>query len=656
MELAVVSDSAIHKQQVRLKLHFEDATILSAQQIHEGLCDSWFVLGRQLHSMADLASHIMIAFGLRSSCPHGISLRMENFTLPPSQPVELLKDRDIVSINRKGAPFGAAHEQGKLAYSSSFDTIEKIAPLGVKAPAIEEFERETGGYESEQEEEKDISKDLLKEGVRRMRNREKVERKRIPSSATCYKGKPTDSSCTYLETNVTDNGLNESKAKSREKKRKRAEVECSPDEEVKHKEKTPGLHSENEIVKKCSRSSTRKKAKRRWKQEKAKLQTKITSGEGDDPVEVGKTGTEQAKHEDDGDAEEERLPRVVRPGHLRFQYSDEDKNDSLDPQQKPLPNDHWSTGISKRKGQSWGQEKTKRGNNYLQALDDTELDDIQELEPETLPAVEGMPQNGDVIAYRILELTNLCRPELSEYRVGRVLHLESQSGKVKLAEAPNYRTQKHNDQEPSFYKGGILETEISSLSEVRLVERSNKLEYTVQASVENLVNERDLHVATDATLDISFACNGKPNAAEVEQIEKSGPAPFEGWLGISDALQRKREELGREVGTPAVEVSKHGSDQEIENEHRPESQIFGVTTATRIVDLTNNGQVNKELANKEETAFIQNRELEKQNGKSSSSAGKDSKIVGAGKARGWHRKAGGLGSTMALLRSQNSTL
>lgn len=29
------------------------------------------------------------------------------------------------------------------------------------------------------------------------------------------------------------------------------------------------------------------------------------------------------KHEDDGDAEEERLPHVVRPGHIRFEPLDE---------------------------------------------------------------------------------------------------------------------------------------------------------------------------------------------------------------------------------------------------------------------------------------------------------------------------------------------
>ncbi|MCO5580756.1 hypothetical protein L7F22_034626 [Adiantum nelumboides] len=693
---------------------------------------------------------------------------MESFTLPPSQPVGLLKDGDMVRIHRKGAPFCAAHQQAKLSYSPSFDTFEKIAPLGIKTFAIEEFERETGGYESEQEEEKGISKDLFKDGnsnalkqglmksQEKKRERKNVERNCLPSSATHYPVKHTDSSCEDLGKTVTANVLKDSTAKSKEKKRKWDKIErveeqgrevvpymggatskkergkngkkrkledhqvdiekldsrecqlsrggqnsdCSKaarikgkkkdkanvnngnhsikkcteekqildfgskeemclvvgssDEEVKRKEKISGVLLDSETVKKLSRSTIRKKAKRRWKQENAKLSMKATSREDDDSVNVKKAGTEKVslfastKPEDDGDAEEERLPRVVRPGHIRFQNSDEDGNDKFDPQQNPLPYPHWSHGISKRKGQSWGQEKTKRGSNSFHPVDDLEFNDIQELEPEALPAVEGTPQNGDVIVYRILELTRSCCPELSEYHVGRVLDLENQSGRLKLAEVPNYRIQRENDQNPPIFEDAVLETEISSLAEVRLVERS-KPELIEQALTEIPVNEmeRKLQVATDTATDVAM-CNENFSSAEAEQrITKSDGAPFEGWVEISDALQRKRQELERQVETTSGGVE---HDQKLE---KSELQTLEMTTATRIRDLQNNQELSENIENTQGITPTRNPEPEKQRVESSFSAGKGSSIsVGAGRARGWHRKAGGLGATMALLRSQ----
>ncbi|MCO5596054.1 hypothetical protein L7F22_050111 [Adiantum nelumboides] len=272
------------------------------------------------------------------------------------------------------------------------------------------------------------------------------------------------------------------------------------------------------------------------------------------------------------------------------------------------------------------------------------------------PPPPGPPPVSAARSIAPLHFLRHCPPSwgFDRAEVGRVLDLENQSGRLKLAEVPNYRIQRENDQNPPIFEEAVLETEISSLAEVRLVER-NKPEPIEQALTEIRVNEMDrkLQVATDTTTDVA-TCNENFSSAEAEQqIKKSdgAGAPFEGWVEISDALQRKRQELERQVETTSDGVE---HDQKLE---KSESQSLEMILATRIRDLQNNQELSEDIENTQGITSTRNPEPEKQRVESSSSAGKGSSMsVGAGRARGWHRKAGGLGSTMALLRSQNVTV
>eukprot|EP00250_Pteridium_aquilinum_P019209 c24342_g1_i1 orf=70-2202(-) len=700
MELAVVGDGPAR---VRLKLHFEDISILTAEQVQEGLSDSWYLLGCHLRSIADLASHIVVAFGLLNSCPHGISLHMENFTLPPSQPIWLLKDKDVVSVSKKKFSINAGDPLVKHACSSSLGTLEKIAPNGVKTCALEEFEREIGGYESEEEEEEDAREALRKDvgdkalrasstkSKQKKRKRVKMERadeqglmklqvvpytggltgdkerKKHPKrqklimqqddneklhqadeteeGRKCEKGQEPESSKAIKTekkkkdkamTSKADESIEEPTVEKQQglkgsnKNVSLSTSDSSSDEKVQDEKKKPGLHVEGESGKKCSRSTLRKKAKRRWKRENGGLAHLTLQSDklGDGPVKVLalKDAAEELslafpfKHKDDGDAEEERLPLVVRPGHLRFEPLDEDDDDGFH-SQHPLPLLGWGNGISKRKGQSWGQEKPKRGGRNFEAVDNMEICDNQELKLETLPALEGTPQNGDVIAYRILELTAFSCPELSEYRVGKVVALDGHSGTIKLTEVPEYPLRRRHDDHEAETNGdisvsslyddeGFLETQISSLADIRLVERGPhetcKITSTIQAPTDLATTDINtiLNTSTaDTEVDASKTSTINPNSSKANlPTEGQSSAPLQGWLEITEELERKKEELGKKEGI----------------------------TATRAVEV--------------DTTKI---------GNGCSSAVSNSKNASTGRAKGWHKKAGGLGSTMALLRSQN---
>ncbi|KAH7288247.1 hypothetical protein KP509_31G019000 [Ceratopteris richardii] len=704
MELALVRDHTVpdRQQHIRLKLHFEDKNILSPRQIHEGLCDCWFLMDGNLHTIAELSAHIMVAFGLRSSCPHGVFLQMENFTLPPSQPIQLLKDKDLVSVKKKGVIF-EAHEQLEHAFSSSFDTIERIAPLGVKADALKEFERETGGYESEEEEENNALQKFAKETDGRLlkpnlRNSREKKRKRQNPERTEDQG---------LELVPYKVDVDGEKEKGKRKKKQRLEKQPAGTEDLEisterkewevqkreiiegpqsvivsekmkkkrdkykgHKaesnkavtngdnkpilkggditinehddgeeeivvdkrlsvrekgnQQSSGTHQEEgEILKKCSRSTLRKKAKRRWRREHLGSGAQaICKSEGDLAKPISEKGDAERtcvslanKREDDGDAEEERLPRVVRPGHIRFQASEEDDDDHFESQTTPLPSLGWTSGISKRKGQSWGQERTNRGYSSFQITASEGMDnDAHYLTVETLPALEGEPQPGDVIAYRILQLTSAGCPELSEYQVGEVLEFESQSGRLKLTDVAKYKVHKLNDFNP--YEDGVLETDTSCLAEILLVERtsnktSEKLESINQANTQTISEKANTNLKSDNavgsdSMDVS-------NALLVASTTES---PVAGWAEISEALQRKREELENKGTKGVASVPfKNGDSQE-----QGSGGIIAMDT--------------EKVNTKDRDGLVVRKPLTD--------------------GHRWHRRAGGLGSTMAFLRSQNT--
>lgn len=63
----------------RIRLIFRDDDILSDAQKFEGLSRSWVLLKPHQHdAVSDLASHLLHAFQLHQSCPHGLLLSVRN--------------------------------------------------------------------------------------------------------------------------------------------------------------------------------------------------------------------------------------------------------------------------------------------------------------------------------------------------------------------------------------------------------------------------------------------------------------------------------------------------------------------------------------------------------------------------------------------------
>uniref|UniRef100_A0A0D3CAA6 Uncharacterized protein n=2 Tax=Brassica oleracea TaxID=3712 RepID=A0A0D3CAA6_BRAOL len=77
-----------------VRLLFEDQRVPSKCRKKQGLKRSWVVLDPKRHpTVSEFSDHLLCLF---EACPHGISLSMDGFVLPPFESSRVLKDKDIV--------------------------------------------------------------------------------------------------------------------------------------------------------------------------------------------------------------------------------------------------------------------------------------------------------------------------------------------------------------------------------------------------------------------------------------------------------------------------------------------------------------------------------------------------------------------------------
>ncbi|XP_035820648.1 coilin isoform X3 [Zea mays] len=81
---------------VRLRLIFENSRLLRRVQRDEGLRRCWLLLSPELATVANLAAHVAARFRLRRTCPRGVVLSMDGFTLPPFESTCIFRDNDII--------------------------------------------------------------------------------------------------------------------------------------------------------------------------------------------------------------------------------------------------------------------------------------------------------------------------------------------------------------------------------------------------------------------------------------------------------------------------------------------------------------------------------------------------------------------------------
>nr|XP_027096364.1 coilin-like [Coffea arabica] len=568
----------------RLRLEFTDKEgILSQSQKSEGLQRCWLLLKPHHHkTIADLAAYILHAFQLQPSCPHGLSplhgwlrvTRKDSLGYSGTNPINLVAEMEAVE--------------------------QQPVNTGALLLANEEFEKETGGYQTRW--------------------------------CPCSKGE-------YSQTEKVP----EIKKKNESDNAEQGDGSIVASPNMKSSDPTQKNGEETEKVsggtkKLPSRSARRKKAKRRWIREMAKIQKKDTISQPKEiqnwkkkPVraEVKKynnwkqrpakpdvkeddgqpkgllywkqwsgkdTNTDKRKHGEatqNGSASEqsnqkkslddEVVPIVIRPDQAEAQNQVSEESFQ------------WNGITSKRKGQKWGTEKNSfsRRNDYNNANRDRPVTlsapkDVHLNGPidfEKLPLLSYMPKVGDVIAYRLLELSSTWTPEIFSFRVGYVSWCSSKSDKLILMPVPGYPvTTKNADEEPDKQPDDSLYKEDGSLRYFKAEGPQFKAPVAFIILITVCINLQigfatliDVRVVKDghegSTEAVTGEANGGPAATENATVSDppannetqiDAPAPGSGeancgkqksasgsenggniWEQLSEALNAKKEELSQ---------------------------------------------------------------------------------------------------------------
>ncbi|KAH9625352.1 hypothetical protein KSS87_015181 [Heliosperma pusillum] len=623
----------MNPSELRLRLVFNNG-VLSKTQKKNGLKRSWVLLKPHFITICDVVSYILHSFDLHDSCPHGIILLMDDFVLPEFESISILNDKDLVSVKRKETRFLNASKavQETTAYIED-GIVEKLPlPSGLKLLANEEFDKETGGYESEPEKDED---DGVKSTspVQNIPNGDLASKKRKSSSkleSAKKKRKVQAISNTVQKKHLHETEhITKPKKKRKHDNRSNQTAPCSPGVVEKGaSDLMPESKSESELdenkedniqastmpdkTKKVSRSTLRKKKKRILKrsasdgaktdelcdkQQPVKDMT-IDRGPKKEMAEIIQQSDE------DSDAGGDLVPVVIRPGLIRFtpagKVKDIEENqeaNALDanPTENGTWEDHsgaknmsdnqivkeaygWNGITSKRKGQKWGQTSTwkesRNGNTHSSsAWDDRNQStsswqesreingqfnntwaekkhhsSIKSINFDKLLPLVDLPKAGDIIAYRLLELSSSWCPELSPFRVGKVTSYEPESNMIKLVPVSEYplNLPKNDDaDEPPlgssvYAEDGSLETDFHSLNEVRILKLGEWTQSEGKNGGSTPTTSKDNEVQDDAKKVASGSSNQKPPTPGLGNGKKDV------WEEISEAVSAKKAQLMQE--------------------------------------------------------------------------------------------------------------
>ncbi|KAF6157507.1 hypothetical protein GIB67_004445 [Kingdonia uniflora] len=138
---------------IRLRLLF-DNRYLSISQKTEGLKRSWLLLKPEFETIFDLESYLVHAFDLGDACPNGLLFSMDGFVVPPFESTQIFKDKDIIRVKRRACTLeDVVRICDEVSSPEDSGIVEKrLVPSGAKLLALEEIENESGGYQSELEE------------------------------------------------------------------------------------------------------------------------------------------------------------------------------------------------------------------------------------------------------------------------------------------------------------------------------------------------------------------------------------------------------------------------------------------------------------------------------------------------------------------------
>ncbi|KEH35287.1 hypothetical protein MTR_3g086550 [Medicago truncatula] len=200
------------------------------------------------------------------------------------------------------------------------------------------------------------------------------------------------------------------------------------------------------------------------------------------------------------------------------------------------PTVQWNGTISK--DQKWGKEKTSahKQDDCEQSSQDRPTDQnagkkrtFDAVDFEKLTPYTDLPKEGNVIAYRLIELSESWTPELSSFRVGKTTQYDSKSNRIWLqpvSEFPFDFWKKIDDMDedgspsqsdPSPYQeDGSLEIDYASLADVRIIKHGHSDLATVVAHSDAFVTPTK---ATNNSTDEKPADNETAAGSSKPQIE-----------------------------------------------------------------------------------------------------------------------------------------
>nr|VDD42194.1 unnamed protein product [Brassica oleracea] len=314
--------------------------------------------------------------------------QMDGFVLPPFESNCVLKDKDIVCVKRKKEPLLEVVEEDSEENVCAAIEAEERAP-GAMLLANEEFQKGTGGYESESEE--DELEEIVvekKTSKKRKASSKIISSKRKKCKLATTEESPVERECEVVvskgnavkksktsDARRTESGeQNDVNAKSMTKYKKSSK-------QAESKEPTEQCNISGETKKTPSRSARRKKAKRQWLREKTKLekeeylqlkQKQMVVAPSQKPAfttnhQVTKENRSEALEPQQPD---EVVPVEVRPGHIRFETLDETDQASAEEIAPPAEKFVWNGNMTKKKGQKWGTEKAGLSKRYAQHMNE----------------------------------------------------------------------------------------------------------------------------------------------------------------------------------------------------------------------------------------------------------------------------------------------
>ncbi|CAI9093046.1 OLC1v1028448C1 [Oldenlandia corymbosa var. corymbosa] len=607
----------------RVRLVFDDKdAILSDAQKAEGLERCWVLLKpQQQQTISDLTQHILQAFHLQPTCPHGLLLYMDGFVLPWFESTTILKDKDVISVRKKEITYSLEGNNGSGLIAGSGAIQNHNAQTRTLLLANNELEKETGGYQSDEpedeseevdEDEQEDLVDELEEGEmenysqtnansKKRKAGQDLQATRVKKHRSGVEGNFENDLPTKQAENTDQEGIlvgNESaqkekkgsklKRKNGQKNTKAGDGSLVASPVKPSSDQAPQSEEPNEAAgekeKRASRSARRKKAKRQWIREMAKIQKKSSdsktketkswkqkSGRADVKKNNWKQKSAQVNDkEDDGqpkgllywkqssqrdthkdkkayrdtsqngtlsnqshkttDVDDEVVPVLVRPGHIRFEPRE--KEDDV------MQNQTLRCAIKSLRCLATGMESTAK----------------ERAKSGALKEIHFLGEVGDVIAYRLLELSSSWTPEVSAFRVGHVSWCDDKSGKLVLMQIPGHPiVSKNSDEEEpdaqqdSLYKeDGSLEVDFRTLIDVRIIKDSNEGSakgVTVEvnedlADASNAMpasNKKETHASTIGT----ELANGDKQTNGSE----NGKGATDIWDQLSKELSAKKEQL-----------------------------------------------------------------------------------------------------------------